>query len=171
MKKTVKWLFASVLTIAFFLTSCGKPPDAEKVINIAFTTAWGGFNPYSSGSETMYELSLYDKIFDKLAFTDMAGAEILPRAADSWESADDGYSAVFHLNPNAAWSDGEPATAMDWLFTVNLLADPASTLTTRVFTSILAGTDENGVRIDGEAFRSEERRVGKECRSRWSPYH
>ena len=22
-----------------------------------------------------------------------------------------------------------------------------------------------------EAFRSEERRVGKECRSRWSPYH
>ena len=23
----------------------------------------------------------------------------------------------------------------------------------------------------GEAYRSEERRVGKECRSRWSPYH
>ena len=23
----------------------------------------------------------------------------------------------------------------------------------------------------GYAFRSEERRVGKECRSRWSPYH
>ena len=32
----------------------------------------------------------------------------------------------------------------------------------------------NGVnQIDGtyEAARSEERRVGKECRSRWSPYH
>src|SRR2546430_16569947 len=24
---------------------------------------------------------------------------------------------------------------------------------------------------EGELFRSEERRVGKECRSRWSPYH
>ena len=24
---------------------------------------------------------------------------------------------------------------------------------------------------DNFAFRSEERRVGKECRSRWSPYH
>ncbi|HAA89219.1 MAG TPA: hypothetical protein DCE07_01320 [Peptococcaceae bacterium] len=24
---------------------------------------------------------------------------------------------------------------------------------------------------EGEVFRSEERRVGKECRSRWSPYH
>ena len=25
--------------------------------------------------------------------------------------------------------------------------------------------------VVGEGFRSEERRVGKECRSRWSPYH
>ena len=24
---------------------------------------------------------------------------------------------------------------------------------------------------EGVTFRSEERRVGKECRSRWSPYH
>ena len=44
-------------------------------------------------------------------------------------------------------------------------------------------TDESGYEIDsvfkavalqnlvGEFARSEERRVGKECRSRWSPYH
>ena len=25
--------------------------------------------------------------------------------------------------------------------------------------------------MNKEAYRSEERRVGKECRSRWSPYH
>ena len=30
--------------------------------------------------------------------------------------------------------------------------------------------DELGIRSMG-AYRSEERRVGKECRSRWSPYH
>ena len=29
----------------------------------------------------------------------------------------------------------------------------------------------NGVRWYGHVLRSEERRVGKECRSRWSPYH
>src|SRR3712207_7833644 len=28
-----------------------------------------------------------------------------------------------------------------------------------------------GEDLSGEASRSEERRVGKECRSRWSPYH
>ena len=34
---------------------------------------------------------------------------------------------------------------------------------------ILAGCGNNGG--DGFVARSEERRVGKECRSRWSPYH
>ena len=31
--------------------------------------------------------------------------------------------------------------------------------------------DVNGVKGLIDIFRSEERRVGKECRSRWSPYH
>ena len=31
-------------------------------------------------------------------------------------------------------------------------------------------SEENLARIN-EVLRSEERRVGKECRSRWSPYH
>ena len=35
-----------------------------------------------------------------------------------------------------------------------------------VFDSVF--TPEKGL---GPLFRSEERRVGKECRSRWSPYH
>ena len=35
----------------------------------------------------------------------------------------------------------------------------------------MVGEKENLVYIDTGALRSEERRVGKECRSRWSPYH
>ena len=31
--------------------------------------------------------------------------------------------------------------------------------------------DTNKIKAIGEEARSEERRVGKECRSRWSPYH
>jgi len=34
-----------------------------------------------------------------------------------------------------------------------------------------AWIEKVGKRTDEEEDRSEERRVGKECRSRWSPYH
>ena len=33
------------------------------------------------------------------------------------------------------------------------------------------GAKENDKKTDIPGSRSEERRVGKECRSRWSPYH
>ena len=32
-------------------------------------------------------------------------------------------------------------------------------------------SDESDVQAVEDVSRSEERRVGKECRSRWSPYH
>ena len=37
--------------------------------------------------------------------------------------------------------------------------------------SIAVTTDDGVVTLRGTVARSEERRVGKECRSRWSPYH
>src|SRR2546422_11210184 len=39
-----------------------------------------------------------------------------------------------------------------------------------LFRSMIALTERGDV-IDPVTLRSEERRVGKECRSRWSPYH
>ena len=36
---------------------------------------------------------------------------------------------------------------------------------------IVASADEVTDKTQLDASRSEERRVGKECRSRWSPYH
>src|SRR2546430_9386793 len=36
--------------------------------------------------------------------------------------------------------------------------------------SLMEGDDDGNIVI-GTTHRSEERRVGKECRSRWSPYH
>src|SRR3712207_9321114 len=42
-------------------------------------------------------------------------------------------------------------------------------------TRLLSGVAREAFRLRAEvverSFRSEERRVGKECRSRWSPYH
>src|SRR3712207_8126470 len=68
---------------------------------------------------------------------------ILPGLADSWETSEDGLTWTFHLNKEVRWHDGEDVTSEDVAYTFNRILDE----------------------------RSEERRVGKECRSRWSPYH
>src|SRR2546430_14919941 len=52
----------------------------------------------------------------------------------------------------------------------------AATPTAAAFTSLdsfgyLVGVQGGGYALRTERDRSEERRVGKECRSRWSPYH
>ena len=36
---------------------------------------------------------------------------------------------------------------------------------------LMSAVSDAALRAGGEVTRSEERRVGKECRSRWSPYH
>ena len=76
----------------------------------------------------------------------------------------------------------------DWLKTVFDLLLPDSNLSKVPFAAISAGYDQLAfqnthylridpvyLRIDMDSAlmlaRSEERRVGKECRSRWSPYH
>ena len=40
-----------------------------------------------------------------------------------------------------------------------------------IFGIVYIGLNEQNRQQELEATRSEERRVGKECRSRWSPYH
>jgi len=53
-----------------------------------------------------------------------------------------------------------------------LLADPASSKDLRGLALALVDIEKRLLTPEaGSQARSEERRVGKECRSRWSPYH
>ena len=64
-----------------------------------------------------------------------------------------------------------PAASNFSLISLASSADTFSLITEGALsTNPLASTNPNPV-ISLTALRSEERRVGKECRSRWSPYH
>lgn len=49
-----------------------------------------------------------------------------PGAADHWESSPDGLTWTFHLRPGACWSDGEPVTADDFLYSFRRVLTPAT---------------------------------------------
>jgi len=50
--------------------------------------------------------------------------ELVPAAAESWTISEDGREYVFSLRPNARWSNGDPVTAEDFVYSYRRLVDP-----------------------------------------------
>ena len=55
-----------------------------------------------------------------------AKAELIPGAAESWTISDDGKVYTFKLRAGATWSNGDPVTADDFVYSFRRLLDPAT---------------------------------------------
>jgi len=55
------------------------------------------------------------------------GGMLIPDLATRWTTDETGKSWTFDLRPDARWHDGEPVTAHDVVFTINVLRDPGYT--------------------------------------------
>lgn len=87
---------------------------------------------YFSGEPSSLDVSvaLYESLgsaflFERLCMLDH-NDELIPGAADRWESSPDGKTWTFYLHPGARWSDGTPVTAHDFEYTFKRLLDPDS---------------------------------------------
>lgn len=49
----------------------------------------------------------------------------VPGVAESWDVSADGLTYTFHLRPNARWSNGDPITADDFVFSAHRILSPA----------------------------------------------
>ncbi len=84
--------------------------------------------------------------------TEDAAARPTPGAAESWETSADGKVWTFHMRKGATWSDGQPATAHDFVYSLRRQLDPA---TASQYASILydiAGAE--GVNAGGAALET-----------------
>lgn len=70
-----------------------------------------------------YEGFAYERTIEQLAKMGPEG-EWHPAAADSWELSEDGRTWTFHLRQDAKWSDGQPVTADDWVYSFQRYLDP-----------------------------------------------
>jgi len=64
-----------------------------------------------------------DDLFEGLTTIDVAG-RVAPGVATSWETSSDGLTWVFHLRPQARWSNGQPVTAGDFVYSWRREVDP-----------------------------------------------
>ena len=66
-----------------------------------------------------------DDLFEGLVTLDQNGHTV-PGVAASWETSADGKTWTFFLRPNARWSNGQPVTAQDFVYSWRRLVDPAT---------------------------------------------
>ncbi|MBI4509965.1 MAG: ABC transporter substrate-binding protein [Deltaproteobacteria bacterium] len=79
-----------------------------------------GYDEVSTNSEHL--------LFDTLLAYAPAGSRdptaLLPQLAESYEVSPDGLTYTFHVRPDAAFSNGEPVLAEDFVFALNRVLDP-----------------------------------------------
>ncbi|WP_308797950.1 ABC transporter substrate-binding protein [Agromyces silvae] len=149
-----KRLLAATTVVAatmLFVTGCTSDPapapeaTGPTSANVYLYQKPVSFNPLKSaqGAEQL-TMSL---VFDNLLTTN-PDFEFEPRLAESWDVSDDARTFTFHLREGLTWSDGEPFTADDVVFSYNAFADPA---VGSAWSSRLSGVEGYAAYQDGSA--------------------
>lgn len=74
-------------------------------------------------TSTIYEANILRDLYEGLVAYNAAG-EIIPGVAESWDMSEDGTVYTFHLRDDARWSNGEPVTAEDFVFSLRRIMTP-----------------------------------------------
>lgn len=115
--------FALPGLIAVLLLGCSHSAADSSLRDQALVTSLGGdpktFNPLLAQETSSTQVTQF--LFDGLTRLNPVTGEIEAGLAESWESSNDGLVWTFHLPAGLRWSDGQPLTAGDVLFTFNTL--------------------------------------------------
>ncbi len=129
-------------------TETAETVDGEKVITAAISTAWDTMMPLNTTSN--YTRMIADQIYDRLTQTTADGT-IEGRLAESWTVNEDSTAVTFKLYENAKWSDGEPVTAEDVVFSYQMYSDPNVEAKSRYHLQYIAGVDESGAELSEDS--------------------
>ncbi len=111
---------ALLLGCLLSLTACAPLPRAEAVTSQLVDSVLSDpktFNAVLSQESP----NIFGLTYEGLVQENPITAEIEPRLAESWEISEDQLRITFTLRPNLQWSDGEPLTVDDVVFTYNQL--------------------------------------------------
>ncbi|MEO1299676.1 MAG: ABC transporter substrate-binding protein [Cyanobacteria bacterium J06636_16] len=111
-------VFLMLMVCAIALTACNPSrfTTAEAATSRIVFSSLGDpktFNP--TLSQEYPNVFLYT--FEGLVTLDGETGEIVPALAESWEMSEDGLTYIFTLKEDLRWSDGEPLTVDDVMFT------------------------------------------------------
>ena len=129
--------------LVLFLCACSPPPEVERPnyplprdveITRGEPGRYGGIFVFSAAqepkafnplvAEDAYSSRTIDLLLSGLTTYDPMADETVPALAKSWDVSADNKTYTFHLRQGVRWSDGEPFTADDVIFTFDAIFDP-----------------------------------------------
>ncbi|WP_439327855.1 ABC transporter substrate-binding protein [Lonepinella sp. BR2357] len=125
--KLLPSLLAGAVALAFaFSANAAKVPEGVELAAAQEITINNGSEPQSFDphlTEGTPESGVALQLFEGLTTADSEGNTI-PGVSESWEHSDDYKTWTFHLRKDAKWSNGDPVTAQDFVFSWQRLVTP-----------------------------------------------
>ncbi|WP_241622789.1 oligopeptide ABC transporter substrate-binding protein OppA [Rosenbergiella australiborealis] len=123
-KKVIATSVFLALAVSEFSGAAQVPAGVQLADNQSLVKGNGGevqsLDPHKI--EGVPESNVSHDLFEGLAISDPEG-HIVPGVAESWEQKDNKIW-TFHLRKDAKWSNGQPVTAQDFVYSWQRLADP-----------------------------------------------
>lgn len=106
--------------------------NKEQVITVNALSEPPSLEPALIDNQTAGDIS--NQLFEGLVRLDKEG-NIVPGVAEKWDISDDGTVYTFYFNKNAKWSNGDPVTAKDFVYSWEKVLRPevASPLGSNLF--------------------------------------
>jgi peptide/nickel transport system substrate-binding protein len=132
--KTVIKLCGALMVVVLLAASCSSSSNSGGggtkeggELKFGSSSQIDSLNPFVAFQQDAYTIFGYEYPF--LMTYDTTTLQFKPSFATSWEHSADGLTWTFHTTPNAQWSDGQPLTAKDAAFTINMLVKYQNTAT------------------------------------------
>ncbi len=119
-------MLAALLGLASMpVTAQDAAPVPGGSLRVGLSVEPDTLDPAASAQASAHQVFM--QIYDTLVWLDPTTGEYAPGLAESWEIADDGLSATFHLREGVTFHDGTPFDAEAVKFTFDRILDPEFT--------------------------------------------
>jgi oligopeptide transport system substrate-binding protein len=126
--RSVRLIWPVVLG-SLFVVACAKRESAVVAGNRAWILHVGNgaeiqsLDPQQAGGSVDH--NVLSTLFEGLVTLDEETFQPRPGAAARWEISADGRTYTFHLHPHGRWSNGDPLTARDFVYSFRRALSPA----------------------------------------------
>ncbi len=127
--RSLSILSALALTGSLFLAGCGKREtpvsigNREQIFHLGNLSEPTDLDPQIISS--LQDFQIVIGLFEGLTAYNPSTAEPMPSLATHWEPSADAKTWTFHLRPEAKWSNGDPVTAHDFVWSYQRVLSPA----------------------------------------------